>query len=100
VYLSSVYPHREKPPVARRTSLYTTAAALSLSAGIAGWLFLISTWGFASLLGPLGLLAAIPGLWAPKKVVAVLGLLLNALLTLLFLDWAGLVPWLPGSPTE
>jgi hypothetical protein len=100
VYLGTVYPDSEKRTVAGRTSLYTTSAALSLSAAIAGWLFLISTWGFASLVGPLGLLAAIPGLWAPKKVVAVLGLLLNAVLTLVLLDWAGLVPWLPGSPTD
>ena len=37
--------------------------------------------------GPFGLLAAIPGLWAPRKIVAALGLLLNALLTILLVAW-------------
>jgi hypothetical protein len=94
------YLESERPEGRGRTSFRTTSAAASLSAAIAGWLFLIPTWGFSSLVGPLGLLAAIPGLWASKKVVAVLGLLLNALLTLLFLDWAELLPWLTDFPTD
>jgi hypothetical protein len=81
-------------------SFFTTSAAVSLAAGIAGWLFVVPTWGFASLVGPIGVLAAIPGLRAPRRVVAGLGLLLNALLTLLLLDWAGVVSWLPGFPTD
>jgi hypothetical protein len=39
------------------------------------------------MVGPFGLLAAIPGLWSPRKLVAVLGLLLNALLTILLVAW-------------
>ena len=71
----------------RWRQLSTTSAALSLSAGIAGWLFVIPTWGFSSLAGPPGLLAAVPGLWGPKKVVATLGLVLNAALTVFAVLW-------------
>jgi hypothetical protein len=39
------------------------------------------------MVGPVGLLAAIPGLWSKRKVVALLGLLLNALLTILLVAW-------------
>jgi hypothetical protein len=39
------------------------------------------------MIGPFGLLTAIPGFWSPRKVVAVLGLLLNALLTILLVAW-------------
>jgi hypothetical protein len=74
-------------PEGRRSQLSTTSAALSLSTAIAGWLFVIPTWGFSSLAGPPGLLAAVPGLWGPKRVVATLGLLLNAALTVFAVFW-------------
>jgi hypothetical protein len=81
------YLDRERPERSRRASLYSTSAALSLSAAIAGWLFVIPTWGFSSLAGPPGLLAAVPGLGASKKVIATLGLVLNAALTVFAVFW-------------
>jgi hypothetical protein len=71
----------------RRISFYTNCAAVSISCAIVGWLFLLSTWGFSSLVGPLGLLVAIPGLRSPRKIVALLGLVLNTLLTALSIPW-------------
>jgi hypothetical protein len=84
----------------RGTSVYTTAAALSLSAGIAGWLFLITTWGFSSLVAPFGLVAAVAGVWSPKKLVAGFGFMLNALLLVVLVDWWPIVDLLPGFPTD
>jgi hypothetical protein len=79
-------------PRRSRRSLYTTSAAFSLACAIAGWLFLFTSWGFSSLLGPVGLLAALPGLWAPKKVVPVLAVALNALLSVFCLFWLEVLP--------
>jgi hypothetical protein len=81
------YLDRERPERSRRASLYSTSAALSLSAAIAGWLFVIPTWGFSSLAGPPGLLAAVPGLWGPKRAIAILGLVLNGALTVFAVLW-------------
>jgi hypothetical protein len=72
---------------ARLRSFYTACAAFSLASAIAGWLFVVSTWGFSSLAGPFGLVAAIPGLRSPRRIVALLGLVLNALLTALAVPW-------------
>jgi hypothetical protein len=72
---------------ARSQSFYTNCAAVSISCAIVGWLFVFSTWGFSSLVGPLGLLAAIPGLRSPRRIVALLGLVLNTLLTALSIPW-------------
>ena len=84
----------------RRASIAGSAAAFALSAGIAGWLFLVPTWGFSSLVAPLGLAAALPGLWSPKKLVAMLGFTLNALLAVVLVDWWPVVDLLPGAPTD
>jgi hypothetical protein len=75
-------------------------AAFALSAGIAGWLFLIPTWGFSSLAAPFGLAAAVPGFWSARKLVAALGLVLNTLLGVVLLDWWTVVDVLPGVPTD
>jgi hypothetical protein len=77
----------QRPEEDRLRSFYTTCAAFSLSCAIAGWLFVVSTWGFSSLAGPFGLFAALPGLRSPRKYLALLGLVLNALLTALCVPW-------------
>jgi hypothetical protein len=86
--------------VPRRARVGTAAAAFSLASAIAGWLFLFPTWGFSLLAAPVGLLAGLAGLLAPRRRVAILGLALNALLMPLLLDWAEILDWLADFPTD
>jgi hypothetical protein len=71
-----------------------------LAGAISGWLFLVFTWGFSSLVAPLGVVAGIVGLWSPKKLVAAAGVTLNALLGVVLVDWVPIVDVLPGLPTD
>jgi hypothetical protein len=74
-----------------RDELLSLSLAISLACAIGGWLSVLSTWGFSTLVGPIGIVAALPGFWSRRKRLAAIALVLNSALSVV------LVFWLTGS---